>query len=228
MQTITQPHQSRVTIPTPATETGGVTQQLRGTLTIPPEAQGIILFAHGSGSGRHDVPNQHVARALQAEGQATLLLDLLTPEEAETDNQTRQFRFDIELLSDRLLAATEWLSHQPTTHNLKVGYFGVSTGSAAALKTAAAHPESVQAVVSRGGRPDLAAHALPHLQTPTLLIVGSLDTAVLNLNQLAYGEIVAPKRLEIVPEGTHLSAEPSSSKTVAWLANQWFQTHLTG
>jgi dienelactone hydrolase len=200
--------------------------QLTGNLTIPPLAAGIVVFAHGSGSSRHSPRNQYVAEFLQGAGLATLLFDLLTPEEDRIDQQTRQFRFDIGLLTERLLGATLWLRQQATTAHLKIGYFGASTGSAATLLAAAVHPEWVAAIVSRGGRPDLAGTALTRIEAPTLLIVGGWDESVLALNRLAMQSIQADKRLEIVPGATHLFEEPGTLEKVAWLASQWFDKYL--
>jgi dienelactone hydrolase len=200
--------------------------RLIGKLSVPPLAQGIVVFAHGSGSSRHSPQSQYVAEFLQDAGLATLLFDLLTPEEEVVDRQTRQYRFDIALLAERLMGATDWLVQEPATANLNIGYFGASTGSAATLLTAAAYPDLIQAIVSRGGRPDLAGTALTRIEAPTLLIVGGLDPTVLGLNRLAIQAIQAPKRIEIVPGATHLFEETGKLEKVAWLATQWFNKYL--
>ena len=201
---------------------------LDGDLSVPPRARGVVLFAHGSGSGRHSPRNRSVAHALNESGLATLLLDLLTPEEETVDLATRHLRFDIGLLAARLVGATDWLARQPTTRDLRVGYFGASTGAGAALVAAAERPGVVGAVVSRGGRPDLAGTALPRVAAPTLLIVGGEDAPVIDLNEAALAELRCPKRLEIVPGATHLFEEPGALEQVARLASQWFERHLTG
>jgi putative phosphoribosyl transferase len=200
--------------------------RLMGQLTVPPLAQGLVVFAHGSGSSRHSPRNQSVAEILQEVGLATLLFDLLTPEEEVIDQQTRQYRFDIALLAERLIGATHWLRQEPTTAQLNIGYFGASTGSAATLLAAAAYPDLIQAIVSRGGRPDLAGTALTRIEAPTLLIVGGLDQTVLALNRMAMQSIQAPKRIEIIPGATHLFEEPGTLEKVAWLATQWFCKYL--
>ena len=200
--------------------------RLIGNLTIPPLAQGMVVFAHGSGSSRHSPRNQYVAEFLQDAGLATLLFDLLTPEEEVIDRRTRQYRFDIALLAERLMGATDWLGQESATARLNIGYFGASTGSAATLLAAAACPDLIQAIVSRGGRPDLAGTALTRIEAPTLLIVGGLDQTVLGLNRLALQSIQAPKRIEIVSGATHLFEEPGKLETVAWLATQWFNKYL--
>jgi dienelactone hydrolase len=197
-----------------------------GNLMIPALARGIVVFAHGSGSSRYSPRNRYVARFLQDAGFATLLFDLLTAEEDIIDQQTRQLRFDIALLAKRLMIATDWLEEEPTTDRLKIGYFGASTGSAAALLAAAARPDRVQAVVSRGGRPDLAGTALTRVKAPTLLIVGELDQPVWALNRKAYQAIQVAKQLAIVPGATHLFEEPGALQQVAWLATRWFNKHL--
>jgi len=200
---------------------------LEGNLNIPEGAEGIVLFAHGSGSSRHSPRNRYVAAVLQEAGLATLLMDLLTREEEAVDVRTAHLRFDIELLAERLAGATDWLARQPETQNLRVGYFGASTGGGAALVAAARRPEQVGAVVSRGGRPDLAGAALPHVQAPTLLIVGGHDYPVIEMNRAALAELRAEKRLEIVPGATHLFEEPGALEEVARLARDWFVAHLT-
>ncbi len=193
-----------------------------GRLTIPQRAQGIVVFAHGSGSSRHSPRNQYVAQVLNEAGVATVLFDLLTPEE----ERNRANVFDIPLLASRLVGITGWLAGQPDTASLPVGYFGASTGAGAAL-TAAAHPGvKVAAVVSRGGRPDLAGESLRHVQSPTLLIVGGRDEAVLGLNRQARAAIPAECKIAIVPGATHLFEEPGTLEQVAMLARNWFTRHL--
>jgi len=199
---------------------------LEGNLALPAQATGIVVFAHGSGSSRHSPRNRFVAQALQDGGLATLLIDLLTLNEETIDNYTAHLRFDISLLAERLSHARAWLAQYPATRHLKIGYFGASTGAAAALLAAADHPEGVGAIVSRGGRPDLAGPALAHVQAPTLLIVGGADLPVLELNQQAFAELQVEKRLEIVPKATHLFEEPGALAQVAQLAQAWFQRHL--
>jgi dienelactone hydrolase len=200
---------------------------LAGTLAIPSGARGIVLFAHGSGSSRHSPRNVSVARTLQDARIATLLFDLLTPEEEQRDLVTREHRFDIALLSERLWLGTEWLGHEPSARALRVAYFGASTGSAAALFAAARGGPRIGAVVSRGGRPDLADPAtLAHVLAPTLLIVGGDDHGVIELNEQAYASLRCEKRLEIVPGASHLFAEPGTLDAVARLARDWFARHL--
>jgi len=200
--------------------------KLEGNLVIPDHATGIVIFAHGSGSSRHSPRNRYVAEVLQQAGLATLLIDLLTLEEEEIDLRTRHLRFDIGLLASRLVGATDWLTQNPDTRHLKVGYFGASTGGGAALVAAAERPEAVQAIVSRGGRPDLAGSALPHVKAPTLLIVGGYDTPVIAMNEDALAKLRSPKRLEIVPKATHLFEEPGKLAAVAQLASEWFTKYL--
>ncbi|RMF25329.1 MAG: alpha/beta hydrolase [Cyanobacteria bacterium J083] len=199
---------------------------LEGNLTIPQGAKGIVLFAHGSGSSRHSPRNRYVARVLQAAGLATLLIDLLTAEEEIIDMRTRHLRFDIDLLAKRLVGATDWLQQNPSTENLRIGYFGASTGAAAALVAAAERPEVVSAIVSRGGRPDLAGAALPRVKAPTLLIVGGYDYPVIEMNQSALAQLRTEKQLVIVPRATHLFEEPGALEQVARLATQWFERYL--
>jgi len=199
---------------------------LEGDLESPEGAVGVVLFAHGSGSGRHSPRNRFVARELQAAGLATFLIDLLTPEEEEVDRHTAHLRFDIPLLAERLVASTRWLAADPSTGELKVGYFGASTGAGAALVAAAEEPDRVGAVVSRGGRPDLAGDALPRVRAPTLLIVGGRDLAVLDLNRAAMARMRTEVRLEIVPGATHLFEEPGTLEVVARLARDWFLRYL--
>ena len=199
---------------------------LEGNLAFPGSARGVVLFAHGSGSGRHSPRNRYVARALREAGLATLLLDLLTEEEEEVDLRTRHLRFDIGLLAQRLVGATKWLAQNSDTRNLRIGYFGASTGAAAALVAAAEHPKPVGAIVSRGGRPDLAGPALPRVAAPTLLIVGGNDFPVIDMNRDALEQMRTEKRLEIVPGATHLFEEPGALEQVARLAAGWFVRHL--
>ena len=202
------------------------TVTLRGLLGVPNEARGVVLFAHGSGSGRLSSRNNFVARSLQDAKLATLLIDLLTEEEERTDAATGQLRFDIAFLAGRLAAATDWLGQSADTRSLKVGYFGASTGAAAALVAAAATPDRVHAVVSRGGRPDLAGDHLPKVKAPTLLIVGSRDVPVIPLNKDALAQLRCEKQLEIVPGASHLFEEEGALDVVARLASSWFSKHL--
>jgi putative phosphoribosyl transferase len=202
--------------------------RLAGDLIVPAQAQGIVLFAHGSGSGRHSPRNQYVANVLHEAGLATLLIDLLTVEEEAVDVQTAHLRFDIDLLAERLVGATDWLTRNPVTANLAIGYFGASTGAGAALVAAAQRPEVAHAVVSRGGRPDLAGPALAEVRAPTLLIVGGNDVPVIGLNRQALAQLGATeKQLVIVPGATHLFEEPGALEEVARLAAEWF-THYLG
>jgi putative phosphoribosyl transferase len=200
---------------------------LEGTLVLPAGARAVVLFAHGSGSSRHSPRNRFVAEVLQEGGLGTLLVDLLTAEEEEADSRTRLLRFDIELLARRLTAAVDWLAEQPETSELRVGLFGASTGGGAALVAAADRPARVGAVVSRGGRPDLAGAALRRVQAPTLLIVGEWDEPVIELNAQARERMSAEVELEIVPRATHLFEEPGALDDVARLARAWFARHLT-
>jgi dienelactone hydrolase len=199
---------------------------LEGALAVPVDARGIVLFAHGSGSSRHSPRNVYVAEELQAGGLGTLLLDLLTSSEEAVDLATRELRFDIGLLAERLVGAIEWLAEQETTRDLPLGLFGASTGAAGALVAAARRPDRVVAVVSRGGRPDLAGADLPSVKAPTLLIVGGNDPVVIDLNRRAMERMTAPLRLEIVPRATHLFEEPGTLEEVARLARDWFVEHL--
>src|SRR5882762_7880179 len=199
---------------------------LSGNLTIPDGADALVLFAHGSGSSRHSPRNQFVARTLNDNGLATLLFDLLTQEEEALDMRTGEHRFNIDLLAERLVHATKWASQQEETRDLRVGYFGSSTGGAAALVAAAEMPRDVGAVVSRGGRPDLAGDALPKVQAPTLLIVGGNDDIVIELNEMARDQMRCEVKLEIVPGATHLFEEPGALEQVAKLANDWFVDHI--
>jgi dienelactone hydrolase len=218
-----------------ASETGGEEREVRvsagpvtlaGNLGVPDDARGIVLFAHGSGSGRHSPRNRYVARTLREAGLATLLIDLLTPEEEEVDLKTRHLRFDIGLLAERLAGATHWLAQNPDTQYLRVGYFGASTGAGAALVAAAEQPGDVGAVVSRGGRPDLAGENLSRVRAPTLLIVGENDLPVIDMNQEALAQLRVEKKLEIVPGATHLFEEPGTLEEVARLAAEWFVRYL--
>ncbi|HSW93282.1 MAG TPA: alpha/beta family hydrolase [Gammaproteobacteria bacterium] len=199
---------------------------LNGILQIPQHAKSIVLFAHGSGSGRLSVRNQHVAGLLNNANIATLLFDLLTENEEQVDDMTREHRFNISLLASRLISVTDWLSKQPETENLIVGYFGASTGGGAALQAAAKKQNSVKAVVSRGGRPDLAGTALAHVKAPTLLIVGGLDEPVIEMNRDAMNEMHCIKKLDIIPGATHLFEEPGTLDEVARLAKEWFIDYL--
>jgi putative phosphoribosyl transferase len=199
---------------------------LEGNLDIPKDAGGVVLFAHGSGSGRHSPRNRYVARELRRAGLGTLLIDLLTPDEEEIDLRTAHLRFDIGMLAQRLVGATDWLKGEPDTRTLRVSYFGASTGAGAALVAAAERPEEVGVVVSRGGRPDLAGDALARVRAPTLLIVGENDTPVIEMNREAMGEMNVEKELEIVPGATHLFEEPGALEKVAQLAAGWFVRHL--
>jgi dienelactone hydrolase len=200
--------------------------RLEGTLSIPQNPQGIVLFAHGSGSSRHSPRNRAVAQALYDASLAALLMDLLTPEEEEIDQQTRHLRFNINLLASRLINATDWLMQQPETSMLRAGYFGASTGAGAALVAAARRAEVIYAVVSRGGRPDLAGPALAQVCAPTLLIVGGHDPQVIALNQQALTHLRGEKKLVIIPGATHLFEEPGALEEVARLARDWFLRHL--
>jgi putative phosphoribosyl transferase len=193
---------------------------------IPPGANGVVVFAHGSGSSRHSPRNQFVARIIRESSNGTLLFDLLTPEEETEDNLTRRLRFDTGLLAGRLVQVTRWLVAQPAPRNLGIGYFGSSTGGGAALVAAAEIGQRINAVVSRGGRPDLAGAALPRVKSPTLLIVGGYDYAVVQLNQEAFAELRCEKELKIVPGATHLFEEPGALEVVARLAADWFRRHL--
>jgi putative phosphoribosyl transferase len=204
-------------------DAGGVT--LEGNLIVPSGATGVVLFAHGSGSSRFSSRNRYVAEVLRNQGGlATLLIDLLTAEEELVDTRTAHLRFDIELLAVRLVAATEWLARNYA--DLKVGLFGASTGGGAALVAAAHIPDRIGAVVSRGGRPDLAGAALPHVKAPTLLIVGGDDAPVIQMNKDAYDQMTCIKRLEIIPGASHLFEEPGTLERVAKLATAWFKMYL--
>ena len=199
---------------------------LEGSLGIPNSAGGVVLFAHGSGSGRHSPRNRYVARVLREANLATLLIDLLTEDEEEVDLRTTRLRFDIGLLARRLVGATDWLAQNPDTEQLRIGSFGASTGAGAALVAAAERPDEVGAIVSRGGRPDLAGDALPLVKAPTLLIVGGNDEPVIGMNEEALARMRAVKRLQIVPGASHLFEEPGALEEVARLATVWFARHL--
>jgi dienelactone hydrolase len=201
---------------------------LEGNLYLPEQAHGLVVFVHGSGSSRNSPRNQYVANILQEAGLGTLLFDLLTAEEDEVDLHTRHLRFDIGLLARRTIGAADWIKQNPQTRDIRLGFFGASTGAAAALITAAERPEITGAVVSRGGRPDLAIGTLPRITAPTLLIVGELDPAVMDLNMKAQERInpQTPNQLEVIPGATHLFEEPGALEEVARLASQWFQRYL--
>lgn len=203
-------------------QAGDVT--LNGDLQIPSNAKSIILFAHGSGSSRFSPRNREVAAAFNKKGLATLLFDLLTAEEEVIDEQTREFRFNIPLLAKRLMMTTDWLVQQPVYKSFKINYFGASTGAAAALIAAAERPELICAVVSRGGRPDLAGDALPQVKASTLLIVGGWDDVVIELNLAAQAQMKCEVKLEIIPEATHLFEEPGKLDIVIEVAEEWFLT----
>lgn len=199
---------------------------LDGLLYIPENPCGLVLFVHGSGSSRFSIRNQYVARVLNEGHIATLLFDLLTPDEEAIDSRTRQFRFDIEFLASRLLDATTWCLNQPILKFLPIGYFGASTGGGAALVAAAIEPEMVQAVVSRGGRPDLAGDSLTLVRAPTLLIAGGCDDVVIQMNKDAMAKLNGIKKMEIIPGATHLFEEPGTLEEVARMAKTWFVSHL--
>lgn len=200
---------------------------LEGTLTIPRGAAGIVLFAHGSGSSRHSPRNRFVAQTLQEGGLATLLFDLLTRREEGIDQYSAELRFNIGMLADRLVGATDWVHRRADTGDVHIGYFGASTGGGAALVAASQRPELIGAVVSRGGRPDLAGGALRLVRAPTLLIVGGADGPVIEMNREALAQLDAPKQLKIIPGATHLFEEPGTLERVAQLAREWFMQHLS-
>lgn len=199
---------------------------LDGNLLVPPGATGIVLFAHGSGSSRFSSRNRYVASVLRDGNLGTLLIDLLTPREEQRDNITAELRFDIGMLADRLVGTVEWLHARPDLRDMKIGLFGASTGGGAALVAAAERPKLIHAVVSRGGRPDLAGPALPRVEAPTLLIVGGDDVPVIAMNRNAYDQMRCERRMEIVPGATHLFEEPGTLEKVADLARDWFQRYL--
>ena len=201
---------------------------IEGDLTIPLTAGGLVVFAHGSGSSRFSKRNRYVAQVLQAGGFATLLLDLLTRDEEAIDEQTREYRFDVDRLGHRVIAAIDWTASDPKVTRLSIACFGASTGAAAALIAAAERPEIVRAVISRGGRPDLAGYALPKVQAPTLLIVGGDDESVIELNRAAMRRMRAPVELQVVPGATHLFEEPGALQLVSQLALKWCTQHLKG
>ena len=200
--------------------------RLEGELKLPKGAVGVVLFAHGSGSSRHSPRNQYVAQVIREAGVGTLLFDLLTKQEEAIDAYTGELRFDIEFLAKRLVDATNWITTQPATQHLRIGYFGASTGAAAALIAAVELPNIVAAVVSRGGRPDLAGRELSKVKASTLLIVGGYDDVVIGLNEVAYAQLTCEKELKIVPGATHLFEEPGTLEQVAQLASGWFKKKL--
>jgi dienelactone hydrolase len=200
--------------------------ELEGELKVPQGATGVVLFVHGSGSSRHSPRNQYVARVIREAGAGTLLFDLLTKEEEAIDAYTGELRFNIEFLASRLVDATNWITSQPTTKHLRIGYFGASTGAAAALLAAVELSNIVAAVVSRGGRPDLARNALIKVKAPALLIVGGKDDVVIKLNETALAKLTCEKELQIVPGATHLFEEPGTLEQVAQLASDWFKKKL--
>jgi putative phosphoribosyl transferase len=202
----------------------GVT--LGAGLIVPRQASGLVIFAHGSGSSRHSPRNQYVARTLREAGLGTLLFDLLTAEEEQAEADTRHLRFNIPLLAERLVGVTRWALEQMKPHELNIGYFGSSTGAAAALLAAAELRDVVAAVVSRGGRPDLAGDALEEVKAPTLLIVGGEDLDVITLNQQAYTRLRCEKTLRIIPGASHLFEEPGALENVAETASEWFVQYL--
>lgn len=199
---------------------------LEGILHIPKNATGAVIFAHGSGSSRLSPRNQYIARILQKSKLVTLLFDLLTSQEDAIDERTREFRFDIKLLADRLLSATDWIKEIPEINTLPIGYFGASTGGGSALVAAAQKQDVVKAVVSRGGRPDLAGPYLPEVTAATLLLVGGEDDVVIELNKQAYAQLTCVKKLEIIPGATHLFEEPGKLEEVSRLADAWFKNYL--
>jgi len=203
---------------------GSVT--LEGNLAVPVGAQGVVLFAHGSGSSRFSPRNRYVASVLQEGKLGTLLIDLLTEDEERIDLRTREMRFDIPLLADRLVGVVDWLQDSQETRDLRIGLFGSSTGAAAALMAALRRPRAVGAIVSRGGRPDLAGASLLQVEAPTLLIVGGRDSVVITLNEQAMGQLRVESRLEVVPGAGHLFEEPGALERVAVLARDWFERHL--
>ncbi|MEZ5320225.1 MAG: dienelactone hydrolase family protein [Vicinamibacterales bacterium] len=213
-------------VPTPTTIPAGPVR-LKADLAVPPHAKGLVIFAHGSGSSRLSPRNQHVAEILRAHGLGTLLADLLTTGEEIEDRRTAGLRFDIDLLGTRVAHLVDWARLGPETATLPIGLFGASTGAAAALVAAAARPEVVRAVVSRGGRPDLADDALPRVQAPTLLLVGSLDPVVLDLNREAQSRMTTVATLEVVPGATHLFEEPGTLEHVADRAALWLDRYLS-
>jgi pimeloyl-ACP methyl ester carboxylesterase len=220
-RTVAMTVESAAHIPLP----GGVA--LDADLVVPNGVAGVVVFAHGSGSSRHSVRNRAVAARLQDAGLATLLLDLLTPEEESVDQRTGELRFDVRLLADRLAVAGDWVAGQPALAGSPIGYFGASTGAAGALIAAAEHPDRIRAAVSRGGRVDLAGSSLAGVRCPTLLIVGANDPFVLDLNRRAMAGFGGGVELEVVPGATHLFEEPGALEVVADHATHWFTTHLS-
>lgn len=203
-------------------------EKLEGFLNIPEHPHGVVLFVHGSGSSRYSPRNQFVARVLHEAGMVTMLVDLLTAREEEYDQYIGHLRFNIALLGERVTQVTDWLIQHPATRDLKIGYFGASTGASAALVAAAQYyPQVIKAIVSRGGRPDLAEPYLDRVESPTLLIVGEKDTQVITLNRMAYSLLHCPKRIEIVAGATHLFEEPGTLELAAKLASQWFVKYLS-
>lgn len=200
---------------------------IEGNLQIPSYAKGLVLFAHGSGSSRHSPRNKTVAMELQEGGLATLLLDLLTPEEEIVDNRSWQYRFDIDLLANRIIGAVDWLTEKEQTRMLNIGIFGSSTGAAAAFIAAAKRPDEIKAIVSRGGKSDLAVNALPKVKAPTLFIAGEKDTNILQMNRESMKLLNVENRLEIIPGATHLFVELGALKSVAVLAGKWLRKFLT-
>ena len=200
--------------------------QLRGILTVPKGVESIVIFAHGSGSGRYRKRNQYVASVLNQANMATLLFDLLTPEEESIDEDTREYRFNIPLLAERLVLVKEWLLSEPEYSHFAVGFFGASTGAAAALIAAAKSPKSIKAVVSRGGRPDLAEDYLARVKAPTLLIIGGEDDEVIKLNEYAYQQLKGEKLMQIIPGASHLFEEPGTLEQAAACAGKWFSKYL--
>jgi len=201
---------------------------LEGILGVPKSARGVVLFAHGSGSGRHSPRNRYVAEVFRKVGLATLLIDLLTPAEEAVDLRTMHLRFNIELLAERLVGATDWIRRNAETQKPRTGYFGASTGAAAALVAAVERSDIIEAIVSRGGRPDLAGAALPLVKAPTLLIVGGKDIPIIDINQDALNQLHVEKELVIIPGATHLFEELGALDQVAQLAANWFLRHLGG
>jgi putative phosphoribosyl transferase len=199
---------------------------VEGTLTLPPDTKGVVLFAHGSGSSRFSTRNQYVAKEFNKAKIGTLLFDLLTQEEEETDIITAEYRFNIPLLADRLIGATKWLRNDPKTKQLAFGYFGASTGAAAALIAAAKLPSEIVVVVSRGGRPDLAGEFLPRVVAPTLLLVGGLDTEVIELNRLAMDQMKSKKKLVVISGAKHLFEEPGTLEEVANFSIDWILRYM--
>ncbi len=201
-------------------------KELEAVWVMPADATGIVLFAHGSGSSRHSRRNQFVASRLGEAGLGTVLLDLLSKAEETEDRANGRYRFDIQFLADRLIAATHWIQHHPHSNGCRIGYFGASTGAAAALWAAATLGDDIGAIVSRGGRPDLAFEHLPRVAAPTLLIVGERDEAVAELNRDAYAHLACPRKMAVIPNATHLFEEPGALEKVANLASRWFEHHL--